>query len=160
MVLLLMKLYLRALSRLQTYGIKCWTHTEDGILASAQLMANLFDCSMIRFSLCSADFWEKDIRCSNKNNKVPSSQCTVPAVASGAKQRKILVCKHILSFWSYKPRFILSCMKHFAAQMEFRWELGRNALCKIHSSWGSHDSWYFGGICWIPQAETARRGRD
>lgn len=39
--LLLIKVYLGALARLHTYGIKHWTHTEDEIPASAELMANL-----------------------------------------------------------------------------------------------------------------------
>lgn len=40
-VLLLIKVYLGVLARLHTYGIKHWTHTEDEILASTKLMANL-----------------------------------------------------------------------------------------------------------------------
>lgn len=41
LLLLLIKAYLGALAGLHTYGIQHWTDTEDEILASAKLMANL-----------------------------------------------------------------------------------------------------------------------
>jgi len=75
-VLLLIKAYLGALARLHTYGIKHRPHTEDEILASAKLMANLLLTAEGSGFLSVLP--ENEVEGSNKNNKVPSPECTVP----------------------------------------------------------------------------------